>query len=196
MHSFWRTARSFRSLALLTLATLLLTGCSRSASSALPDLYAVPDFTLTAQDGREFLSSRELKGKVWMGQFIFTTCTGPCPRMATLLGRIQNATTDLADVRFVSFTVDPENDTPQALTEFGRRHKADFSRWSLLTGPKQALHYLKREVFKLGDVDATLNHSTRLILIDRKMRVRAFPESDDPEKLAAIVADIRSLLAE
>jgi protein SCO1/2 len=181
---------------LIALAALMLAGCGRTSPGALPDLYAVPDFTLTAQDGREFLSARELKGKVWLGQFIFTTCTGPCPRMATLMGRIQEATQASPDVRFVSFTVDPDNDTPVALAEFGKRHRADFSRWSLLTGSKSALHYLKREVFKLGDLEATLNHSTRLILVDRHMRVRAFPETDDPEKLAGIVANINSLLAE
>lgn len=189
MSRYWRIAAFSSALALLG-------ACAKPPVASLPDLYAVPDFTLTAQDGREFLSTRELKGKVWVAQFIFTTCTGPCPRMTTLMSRIQEATASMPEVKLVSFTVDPTNDTPPALADYGRRYKADFTRWSLLTGERSALHFLKREAFKLGDVDAAMNHSTRMVLIDRNMRVRAFPESDDPQAVEKAVADIRSLLAE
>lgn len=177
---------------ILTILFLLFAAACNRPARELPDYYAVPDFTLTAQDGREF-RGRSLRGKIWVADFIFANCAGPCPRMTTLMSQIQRATAGIKDVHLVSFTVDPARDTPEALAAYGRRYDADFSRWTLLTGSRETLQMLKREAFKLGDIEANLDHSTRLVLVDRDGRIRGFPQSDEPDVVARLVADIRLL---
>src|ERR1700730_6563742 len=124
-------------LAVLAAAIVLLTACGLSRSS-LDDFGTVPEFILTAQDGQPF-SSRALQGKIWVADFIYTTCTGPCPRMTSQMREVQDAVAKMPDVRLVSFTVDPARDTPPVLAEYGKLHGASFERWYFLTGPQPTL---------------------------------------------------------
>ncbi|MBY0505774.1 MAG: SCO family protein [Bryobacteraceae bacterium] len=163
---------------------LLLTSCHRTPE--LPVLYDVPAFTLTAENGQAF-SSESLKGQVWIADFIFTHCPGPCLRMSTQMKKLQS------QARLVSFTVDPARDTPEVLAAYGRRYQADPARWTFLTGPKEQLNVLSRNVFKVGDIEADLTHSTRMILVDREMRIRGFYDSADADDLAKLRAALPSL---
>src|SRR5438552_3791517 len=90
--------------ALLALAILALSGCSASAS--LPTYSVVPPFSLTDQDNAAF-DSRVLAQKVWIADFMFTTCTGPCPRMSAQMGEIQTEFASEPDLRLLSFSIDP-----------------------------------------------------------------------------------------
>jgi protein SCO1/2 len=162
----------------------------------LPIFNTVPAFHLTSQTGEAFNSDMALKGKVWIADFIFTTCTGPCPRMTSQMKRVQKDLSRLDDVRLVSFTVDPENDTPAALSEYAKRYAADPARWFFLTGEKATLHKLNREAFLLGNVDGSLDHSTRFILIDRAGRVRKYYHTNDGDFVPELARDVRLLLAE
>lgn len=171
----------------------LLAGCQRRP--APPVLGSVPEFTLTAETGSQF-SSRDLAGKVWVADFIFTTCNGPCPRMSAQMRQIQNATTTLADFRMISFTVDPERDTPEVLAAYGKRYQANPARWTFLTGPKTTLHALSRDAFKLGDVTGDLEHSTRFVLVDRKSRIRGYYNTWEKEAITNLLADIQTVLKE
>src|SRR5579871_377883 len=92
-------------------------------SSSLPVLYDVPEFRLMAQDGQPF-DSKVLNGKIWVADFIYTTCPGPCPRMTSQMHDVQSAILKMADVRLVSFTVDPARDTPPVLAEYAKSHGA------------------------------------------------------------------------
>lgn len=94
---------------------------------------------------------------------------------------VQSAVASMPDVKLVSITVDPKNDTPQTLAAYAQRYRAEPGRWFFLTGAQTALHDLCRNGFKLGDVDGSLTHSTRFVLIDRHSRVRGFynPASED-----------------
>mgnify|MGYP002377724512 CR=1 FL=1 len=98
------------------------------------------------------------------------------------------------DVRLVSFTVDPENDTPTALAEYAKRYQATQGRWFFLTGSKATLHQLKREAFMLGNVDGSTDHSTRFVLIDRQGRVRRYYDTTEPDAVSNVIADARTLL--
>lgn len=164
-------------------------------SPQLPSYNAIPAFTLTSQTGAEFDSRKQLAGKVWVADFIFTTCQGPCPRMSAYMQRIQERVKDLPDVRLVSFTVDPDRDTPEVLAEYGRRFQADPERWHLLTGPKETLQKLNRDAFLLGDINPNLEHSTRFVLVDRQGVVRGYYSSSDPQEIDKLVADLRALAA-
>jgi len=173
------------------LLTILFAGCSRTPP--LPSWGVVPDFTLTDQRARTFLSKDHLDGHIWVGDFIFTNCTGPCPRMSTQMNQVQKAVND-PSVRYVSFTIDPDRDTPEVLAAYGKRYKADPEAWFLLTGPKPELKKLNYDTFHLGDVGGTLEHSTRFVLVDRKARIRGFYDTSDPENIRKLIADIQTLL--
>jgi protein SCO1/2 len=173
----------------------VLAGCARM-SDPLPAFNTVPDFQLVSQSGERFDSQTELRGKLWIADFIFTTCTGPCPRMSSQMKRVQREMNAFPEVRLVSFTVDPENDTPTALAEYARRYAADPARWHFLTGDKQTLHKLNREAFMLGNVDGSLDHSTRFILIDRAGRVRKYYHTNEGDFVPELVRDVRGLLRE
>ena len=117
------------------LALLLLAGCS--AKPPLPSYGVVPDFTLTDQNGAAF-SSAALDKRVWIADFIFTNCPGPCPRMSSQMHQVQTALASDDGVRFVSFTVDPARDTPMVLTAYSKHFEADPAKWFFLTGPTDA----------------------------------------------------------
>jgi protein SCO1/2 len=152
----------------------------------------VPSFQLTSQSGQAF-ERKALDGSVWVADFFFTTCTGPCPRMTAQMRTVQNRTADLPGVKLVSFTVDPKRDTPPVLAEYAKRFQADPARWFFLTGETAVLDGLARNTFKLNNVDGSLVHSTRFVLVDRKSRIRGVYASTDDDFLSRLVRDIRSL---
>jgi len=177
-------------------AVLVLAGCAASPPPPeLERISTIGDFTLTSQTGAPFDSRSELAGNIWIADFIFTTCTGPCPRMSAWMARIQEDLADIANLRLVSFTVDPENDTPEVLAEYAARYRAEPGRWFLLTGPQDVLHDLKRNHFLLGDVDLSLSHSTRFALVDSEGVVRAYYRSAEVEQMEKLMADARRLAA-
>jgi protein SCO1/2 len=94
----------------------------------------VEPFTFTNQNGEPF-GLEQLQGKYWLADFIFTHCKTVCPPMTANMAHLQKEfNKEGLDVALVSFSVDPENDTPQALKEYGQRFAADFSSWNFLTG--------------------------------------------------------------
>ena len=173
-------------------ALVVLCGCG-SSSSPLPSLGLVPDFTLTDQSDHEFKSADALKHKVWIGDFVFTHCPGPCPMMTSMLRKIQDALGDDPDIRLVSFTVDPARDTPEVLDAYARQFKAREGFWFFLTGSQDALNQLSRHAFKLGDVDGNLEHSTKFVLVDKFGRLRGYYSTQSVEIVPQLVADAKSL---
>ncbi|HLJ51469.1 MAG TPA: SCO family protein [Bryobacteraceae bacterium] len=170
---------------------LLLAGCHGRVAD-YPSYGAVPAFQLTDQSGRAF-DSTTLAGRVWVADFMFTSCPGPCPRMTSQMREVQEATRDLANVRLVSFTVDPERDTPFVLAEYAKLHHAETQSWYFLTGAQSALHHLGRDVFKLNNVDGTLNHSTRFVLVDARGQIRGYYDTSEPDSIRMLISDVRAL---
>lgn len=182
--------------ALCTLLWIVVSSCSRTETAdALPILGQVEPFTLTDQNGQDF-GMDNLRGRVWVADFFFSQCPGPCPRMSTLMGDIQRLTKDIEDLRIVSITVDPERDTPEAMKAYGQRYGAIDGRWYFLTGSQELLHRLASKDFNLFDVDGSLQHSTRFALIDRQGRVRGFYSTGENGSYARIPEDARRLAAE
>ena len=176
---------------LVAVAALLgaLIGCG---GRALPVLGGIPRFQLTRQDGQAF-DRGSLDGRIWVADFIFTNCPGPCPMMSERMRQLQTQTRDLPDVRLVSFTVDPARDTPPVLDAYAKHFLAEPGRWFFLTGDPGRLDHLGLNVFHLNRVDSSLDHSTRFTLVDRKGRIRGyygFSERDFPNRL---LADVRQL---
>ncbi len=177
-----------------TLAAMLLihVGCRRA--EPLQVFNTVPGFTLTAQSGQPLVSMRELAGNVWIADFIYTSCPGPCPRLSRQMKQIQTALESEKDVRLVSFTIDPKNDTPDQLAAYAKRYAADTTRWFFLTGDPEVLQKLCLETFMLGTISGNLDHSTRFVLVDRQSRVRKYYESTDSGVVSSLIDDARSLL--
>ena len=172
------------------LLLLLLTACG-SHKAALPDYGLVLEFQLTAETGRTF-DSKVLSGKIWVADFMFTTCPGPCPRMTSQMHEIQQATS----VKLVSFTVDPARDTPETLAAYAQIHHASPDRWSFLTGPEATLNHLGLDVFKLNKVDGSLQHSTRFVLVDRMSHIRGYYDTSEPAAIQKLIADVHLLEGE
>lgn len=175
------------------LAIAVLAGCRNVPE--LPVYGEVPAFQLTAQDGREFDRSA-LDGNVWVADFIFTSCRGPCPLMSNRMRRVQSAVSGFPDVRLVSFTIDPETDTPPVLAEYAKRYQADPARWFFLTGEQKLLDGLGRDHFKLQSIDGALNHSTRFVLLDRRSRIRGYYSSEEEGAIDRLLVDLRRLRGE
>jgi protein SCO1/2 len=174
------------------LLALLMSACVKPKE--LEVFGDIPEFQLTAQDGQTFDSHR-LDGHVWVADFIYTTCTGPCPMMTTHMRQLQNSTLETPDVMFVSFTVDPAHDTPEALAAYASHFKQDPARWFFLTGDQEKLSDLGVHAFKLNSVDGSLTHSTRFVLVDRQRKIRGFYMSDEDAFMPQLTHDVRQLEA-
>lgn len=179
----------------ITLAGALAMAACGTQPQPLPVYSRVPEFRLTAHSGDVF-SRERLDGNIWVADFIFTTCTGPCPRMSSLMRQVQTASKDMPDVKLVSFTVDPEHDTPAVLAEYANRYQAQKGRWYFLTGDRKTLDALNHDAFKLGNVDGSLNHSTRLVLVDRAGRVRGYYGTDEDSPVPRLMRDLKRLRRE
>ena len=176
-----------------TLFPLLLAfAVSACSSHKLPVLGEVPDFHLTSQTGA-IIDRHALLGHVWVADFIFTTCPGPCPMMSSRMREIQTATAATPDVRLVSFTVDPAHDTPTVLAAYGKHFLAQPQRWHFLTGPQTTLNHLGLDGFHLNAVDGSLDHSTRFVLVDRSARIRGYYSFSDDGFPRALLQDLKQL---
>lgn len=180
---------SWRSIVSL-LALLSLAGCSSKPD--LPTLGSVERFELTDQTSKTF-DSAQLKGKIWVADFFFTTCPGPCPRMSSQMHQVQMAL-EKDGIQLVSMTVDPEHDSPAVLDTYSKTYKATPGVWHFLTGEKQKLNHLARNVFKLGVVDGSLEHSTRFVLVDGAGQIRGYYLTSEPAAISRLIEDARGLL--
>jgi len=161
----------------------------------MPILGQVPEFELTAETGERF-TRNDLAGKIWVADFIYTNCSGPCPLMTSKMRRVQASVASMPGVRLVSFSVDPDHDTPPVLAAYARQFHADPDRWVFLTGSHDTLQLLSRDAFKLTDITADLTHSTRFVLVDRRSRIRGYYGTADDSAIPDLIADIRRLAKE
>jgi protein SCO1/2 len=163
----------------------------------LPVLATLPAFRLTDQAGRPF-GSEELEGRTWVASFIFTRCDTICPAITARMARIQDRTRNLGTAfHLVSFSVDPEFDTPERLEAYARAHRASPRLWSFLTGPEAAVKEavvgglkvaLGRERSEDGRFEGIF-HGSHLVLVDQRGRVRGYYDSDDADAVDRVVRD-------
>jgi protein SCO1/2 len=167
-----------------------------------PVLDPVPAFALINRDGRP-VHLRDLAGAPWIADFIFTRCPASCPLMTSRMARLERELPRDLGVRLVSFTVDPERDTPAVLQRYAASYKAP-GRWLFLTGPKDEIYRLSRQGFKLGidfpppgstaspAVEPIL-HSTRFVLVDSQGRIRGYYDGFDEESMAKLRRDLDAI---
>jgi protein SCO1 len=164
----------------------------------LPSYGNVPNFDLVNQDAQPF-GSNQLAGKIWIADFIFTTCRGPCPIISTRMSELQRPL-EKSDVHFVSFSVDPEKDTPPVLRAYADKLRKEPFRWDFLTGSLDAIASMSRDGFKLGisegEPETGPIHSTRFVLVDRRGAIRGYYDALAPDGVTKLLADTNHLLRE
>lgn len=171
-------------------------GRGEGGEARLIDAGIVPPFTLTSSEGKPF-GLKDLKGKVWVADFIFTSCAGICPQMTGMMKKLQNDLEDLPEVHFVSISVDPKRDTVQALAEYAEEYDADIKRWHFLRGDLPLIQALSVDGFHLGDKENPLNHAPHFALVDADGHIRGYYNGTGPDRAASVDAlaeDIRTLV--
>lgn len=154
----------------------------------------VPDFSLTNQQG-EPLGLSDMAGKIWVADFIFTSCPTICPAMTQEMARLQSEF--VADpIYFVSFSVDPERDTVEVLARYATAYGADDRRWHFLTGDKANIYQLAEQGFSLaaGHKGSEILHSPRFILVKRDGNVYDYYDSRSKPAMIRLRQDIKTLL--
>ncbi len=187
-----RANRSARAVAGGGDAVVDITSAQSAADPAAPKFDA-PPFALTDQNGKA-VTSDDLRGKVYVADFIFTNCAGPCPMMTAKMAELQAAIRH-PDVRLVSFTVDAERDTPAVLKEYAQRYNADDNRWLFLTGTVEQMKDVAvgYKIAAQKEADESVTHSTHFLLIGRDGKVAGiFRNSDEDgvKKLAAAATEL------
>ncbi|CEG27543.1 cytochrome c oxidase Cu(A) center assembly protein [Bacillus sp. B-jedd] len=161
--------------------------------------WPVEDFTFTNQDNKQF-GLKDLEGKVWMADFIFTNCETVCPPMTANMAEIQEMAAEegIKNIEFVSFSVDPEGDTPEALKEYGTKFDADLKNWNFLTGYEQeeieefAVKYFKTPVAMPKEGDQVV-HGTSFFLVGKDGKIKTYYSGVSNVPYDDIIKDIKTL---
>lgn len=188
-------------LALTGLGALLLWPEGPPAAPPLPVLAKVPPFQLQDQRGQPF-AGQGLEGRVWVANFIFTRCPTICPAFTARMGQLQQRGAALGEgLRLVSFTVDPEHDTPEKLLAYAEEHRADPRRWAFVTGPRKELERVILEGMKVHmqkgsepDDLMSIGHGSYFVLVDARLQVRGYYAFDEPGVVERVLRDAERLL--
>ena len=163
--------------------------------SVLPLIGTVPEFSFT-DSHNETISKNEMIGKVWVADFIFTTCNMACPVMTGNMNLIHKSFKENDDVRIVSISVYPEYDTPEVLTEYASRYNANTDRWHFLTGPEELVKEIIKNGFKIGDYEDIIFHSEKFALVDQQGQIRGYYNGMKTEEMTQLKTDIKKLLGQ
>lgn len=156
----------------------------------------VPDFSLVERSGAP-LGRKDLLGKVWVAEFIFTRCAGSCPVM---ISRMMSVYKKFPQATYVSVSVDPEHDTPEVLRNYAKNMSLP-AEWLFATGSDAAIQDLMKKGFKLSmgpgsSPEERIIHSDRLVLVDRYGRQRGSFTTATLDGMAGLEAELARVLAE
>ncbi len=165
------------------------------SKSGLPVIGTIPEFSFTDSHGDE-INRSDLDGKVWVADFIFTTCTMACPVMTGNMNLVHKAFKNNDNVRIVSISVYPEHDTPEVLREYASRYDANTDRWHFLTGPEESVQNIIKDGFKIGDFEDIIFHSEKFALVDQKGQIRGYYSGMQDEDVKRLKKDMKKLLEE
>jgi cytochrome oxidase Cu insertion factor (SCO1/SenC/PrrC family) len=194
-------------LLLLAVVPLCAVGCPTPSAPPTGKVTAdveipVPAFALTERRGTT-VTRDDLHGRVWVASFVFTRCTGPCPQVTATMQRLQ-ADLRLAaepNLRLVTFTVDPDRDTPDELRDYAKRYEAHPERWLFLTGKEDDLHHLLKDGFKVSAQRSQsptpgdeFDHSSRLVVVDKQGNIRGYYDGIQSKTSPSSAADFNANL--
>jgi len=160
---------------------------------SLPKIGKSSDFEFTSSEGKK-ISQKDLVGKVWIMNLMFTSCEGPCPLMSHHMSRLQRNFQREDLVKFVSLTVDPETDTVPVLKEYAKKYSAVPGKWHFLTGEKKKIVEFAVNALKLPAGENPMLHSTRFVLIDKAGSIRGYYDSQERAQMERLRSHIKLLL--
>jgi protein SCO1/2 len=164
--------------------------------------HTIGDFSFVNQNGLT-ITQEEVKGKVYVAEYFFTTCGTICPKMNEQMKRVQMAYADNDDVRILSFTVNPEVDTVEQMKQYAEGHGAKDGQWHFLTGTREKLYELARKSFfilkpaeaqNLGDAGSDFIHTNNFVLVDREKRIRGYYDGTSEKEVSKLIKDMQRLL--
>lgn len=186
-------------------------GCGEKPPSTLPILgkkkivdgketdHVIPAWNFMDQDSN-MVSNKDLADVVYITDVFFRSCPTICPKTMREMKRIYTEFEDNPQVKLVSFTIDPERDSPAKLKEYAANLEVDTHKWWFLHGEKEETYDLALDYFNTAyedeDVPGGFNHSGKLILTDKNGHIRSFSEGTDPTETPRLIRDIKILLKE
>jgi protein SCO1/2 len=166
----------------------------------IKNIHSIKTFDFQNQEGK-WISQSNLKGKIYIANFFFTSCTTVCPKMATNLLKVQNEFSNNDKVKIMSHTVMPWVDNQKRLKEYGEINNIDSKFWHLLTGPKDEIYKIARESYfadeGFGKSVTTIDdfiHTENFFLIDSNNKIRAIYNGTLSLETSRMIEDIKSLL--
>jgi protein SCO1/2 len=177
---------------LLSVLALIVINLANKSREDLPILGEVPAFTFVERSGVSF-GDENMKGKINIVNFFFTTCKGPCPIMNARVAELYKKYSTTNEVRFVSISVDPKRDSLAVLRQYADEFGVTDDRWLFLRGELDDVHRVSEEGFMLAG-DLPTIHSTKLVLVDKDLKIRGYYDSFDEESLKLLTIHVRELL--
>ncbi len=183
---------------MILLPVLFLFVANATKSTSLPEYFKVPSFELIDQNNKKFLS-KEMLGEIWMVNFFFTECKSVCPMQISKIKNFKNNHPQIK-IKTISFTVDPNNDTVEKLSNYGKDLSINSEEWKLLTGPEETVRNVVVEGFKSGmDIIEErgifdIAHANYILIVDKNGFVReivGFDEKDFEEKIISIYKNLK-----
>ena len=158
----------------------------KAAQKTLPVYGALRPFELLERNGQPF-GSKDMEGRIWVANFMFTSCPNECPAMNFKMSLLQDSLA--SGTALLSISVDPEKDTPAVLEGYAQRFKAKEGAWYFLTGPKTSVARLLEDCH-FAKADDPLLHGLRLVLLDGNGRVRGYYDYTDEFLVKKLTRDI------
>lgn len=168
----------------------------------LPVLNSVQPFSFTRHDSL-IVTQQDIKQRVYVAEFFFTTCKGICPKMNKNMKLVYDKYKADSNFLILSHTVNPENDSVPVLSKYAETFGAEPHNWWFLTGSKEALYKTARESYLLDDpknstvnIDEQFLHTQFFALVDRLGRVRGIYDGIKKEEVEQLMSDIQELINE
>lgn len=164
--------------------------------------HRIGDFSFTDQEGSTFTQA-EVKDKVFVVEYFFTTCKTICPVMNVQMSRVHEKFKERENFKILSFTVDPETDDVAQMKRYADEHEANSNRWNFLTGSRADLYRLARRSFFVlkpaeaenqGDVGSDFIHTNNFVLVDKQMRIRGYYDGTSAKEVDKLIQDVEILL--
>jgi protein SCO1/2 len=179
--------------------SLVLAGAGDPPASRLAVIRQAPDFNLVNQEGKPHKFS-ELRGKVLLVSFVFTTCNGSCPATTHRMASTQQLVKDKTGgngIEFVTITLDPKRDTPEVLKNYAKLFALELDHWQFFSGAEQAVNKTIADwgMWVKPLDNGQLDHPSRIFLVDQKQQIREI-YNVDLLRPAEVLEDVRELLKE
>ena len=159
----------------------------------------VANFSFINQDSQT-VTNADFEGKIYVVDFFFTHCPTICPKVTAQMLRVHDRFKDSSMVLLLSHSIDPKNDTIGRLKEYATKLGVVAPKWHFVTGERDSIYGIADDYFSIAkespDAPGGFDHSGRLILVDKKRRIRSFCDGTDAKDVDRFMKDVQTLLAE